>query len=312
MNARTSACALLVAVTLSSCAHRDPANGDPEVVEATSLLGRPLHRYVGTGTALRAQEAALVAAEANWAHQESESNAIWVGRRLAYLGRYGDAIAWYQTSIKRWPESYRLHRHLGHRYLSTRKIDLAIDAFETARALAATARNRIEADGAPNAAGTPRSSMIGNIYYHLALARYCRGEFLEAAASWRRCVTEWALTDDSKIAALHWLYTSLVRAGQIAEARAALDLVGEDPDVIENVAYLKLIELYRSGSAASFDAAAPSSGAAFKYGVAWWYLSNGSPEKGTDILKELAAMKAWPSFGVLAAEADLARMPSDH
>lgn len=281
-------------------------------VEAYGLTGRPLRRPVATGGRLKALELDLEAAKAHWDHTPSESSAIWVGRRLGYLGRYQDAIAWYLEALERWPESSRLRRHLGHRYLSVRMLDRAVKTLTEAARLAEGKPNRIEADGAPNAEGTPRSSMRGNIDYHLALAHYCKGEFDEAAALWRRCVTEWAMTDDSKVAALHWLYTSLVRAGRRTEARAALDLVGARPDVIENTAYLELIRIYRSGSAAEFEAERPQSGAAFDYGLACWHIANGRSDQGSAILIELAGAASWPSFGCLAAEADLSRMRASH
>jgi len=43
------------------------------------------------------------------------------------------------------------------------------------------------------------------------------------------------------------------------------------------------------------------------YGVAMWYRLNGNPEMAGQILQRILESDQWPSFGYLAAEAELAR-----
>ena len=247
-------------------------------------------------------EAEFVADQAAWTELQNESNGVWVGRRLGYLGRHDEAVDWYRQMLERFPESYRLRRHLGHRLISTRHFEEAIVVLERARLLAADHPNYLEADGAPNPTGEPRSTTHGNIDYHLGLAYYLVGRFDEAADSWRRCVENWARNDDGRVSAGHWWYTSLVRGGHPEEAQEVLEVLPSVPEVIENFAYRDLIDLY-----AGRRTEENSYSAAWQYGLARWKIANGNVDVGMLLLAELAKSESRNSFGVIAAEADLAR-----
>jgi len=95
--------------------------------EATSLFGKPLISTPPTGETKARLEADLAKAQAEYDRNPSSAEAtIWLGRRLAYLGRFNDAIAIYTRGIQQHPDEARLYRHRGHRYITIRKFDLAI------------------------------------------------------------------------------------------------------------------------------------------------------------------------------------------
>ena len=217
-----------------------------------------------------------------------------MGRRLAYKSMFPEAIAWYEGAIETYPESYRLRRHVGHRMLTMRRIDAAVDALTTARELAAQHPNRLEPDGAPGPSGEPRSTTHGNIDYHLALAHYLRGEFDRAAELWSLCLTRWSRNDDSRVAAMHWLYTSLVRAGRAREAIRVLETPIDPDDVIENFAYHELVELYRGDLALADLMARDERSAALDYGIARHLLARGDTERGDAMLDELLLREGGP------------------
>ncbi|MGV3515872.1 MAG: hypothetical protein ACO1TH_02195, partial [Luteitalea sp.] len=103
---------------------------------ARSLLGAPLYPREFAPEARARLEANLAEAQARYdADPASADNAIWLGRRLAYLERYRDAIDAFSEGIRRHPEDARLYRHRGHRYLTVREIDRAIADFERAAEL---------------------------------------------------------------------------------------------------------------------------------------------------------------------------------
>ena len=245
------------------------------------------------------------AALAAWEYEPIELHAVWVGRRLAYMGRFQRAIQWYASALETFPESHRLRRHLGHRLLTIREVDAAIQVLTEAKELAADRPNRLEPDGAPGPEAEPRSTTHGNIDYHLALGHYLKGEFAVAAEHWLSCAKRWARTDDERVAAIHWAYMSLVREkSRGADAEAALALVPAKPDVIENFAYGDLLALYR-GEARLEDLLARSDrSAALDYGLARWMIANGDESQGNALLQEIAQRPGWTAFGVLAAEAD--------
>ncbi|MEM9800125.1 MAG: tetratricopeptide repeat protein [Planctomycetota bacterium] len=293
--------AAVTALTVVSCA------SPPPPATTTALTGGPLVAAEIPAGRAKSMQLELEAARAAWEYEPSEMSAVWVGRRLAYLGRYDEAIAWYRGALETYPDSYRLRRHLGHRLLTTRQIDEAIVELTAARALAADQPNRLEPDGAPGPTGEPRSTTHGNIDYHLALGLYLRGDFDRAAELWLGCIDRWARNDDARVAALHWAHTSLVRSGQDAEARTALERVSDAPDVIENDAYAELVQLYRGDMPLQVALARSDRSAAFEYGLARHMIASERAAEGEALLTALAQRSAWPAFGVLAAEADVAR-----
>ena len=298
--------ALCLLLSLGCASAPAEAPPPPAVVEATSLLGAPLQRPALSPTARRRLELDLESARLALADAPSEQRTIWVGRRLGYLGRYDEAIRWYLAALVQYPDSYRLRRHLGHRLITVRRLDDAVQVLTEARRLAAGATNRIEPDGAPGPDGEPRSTTHGNIGYHLALAHYAGGEFDAAADLWVECAERWASNDDSRVAAMHWAHVSLLRAGRPEEARGILDLVDRYPDVIENVAYLELIQLYRGELKAGALLARKERSAALEYGLSRYLIRLGAQVDGEESLIQLSQRPEWPAFGVLAAEADLA------
>src|SRR5687767_2794577 len=57
----------------------------------------------------------------------SEEKLIWVGRRLAYLERFDEAQAVYGRGLEQHPDSFRILRHRGHRWITLRAFDKAVD-----------------------------------------------------------------------------------------------------------------------------------------------------------------------------------------
>ena len=208
---RSSLPQLLVAVAAlvlsSACA--GPNKGPKPVV---SMLGQTLE---SPGLPEGKRDVMLreaLAASGACEFEATEMNAIWVGRRLAYLGQYREAIGWYRGALTGFQDSYRLRRHLGHRLLTVREIDDAITVLTRAQELAENQPNRVEPDGAPGRSGEPRSTTHGNIDYHLALAYYCKGKFNRAAELWLECARTWSRNDDAR-----------PRAGALETIDAALE-----------------------------------------------------------------------------------------
>jgi tetratricopeptide (TPR) repeat protein len=299
------ALALVLGSSVGSCGLTPDSSG----IEATSLFGRPLERIVPEGDRLKQLTGDLSQARSLWNTEPSEANAIWVGRRLGYLGRYSEAIGWFTARMQEFPDSYRLLRHRGHRHISLREFARAEADLTRAWALARDHPNRIEPDGAPNAFNIPRSTDHGNILYHLALAIHLQGRWGESADAWTAC-QEAATNDDSRASALNWRYQALMRAGRPVEAREAVSKARADWDVIENLAYLDLCLLY-AGRLERSDVVGSQSDAiqdvTRRYGVSAWRYAKGEVEEARADWSGLVESGPWNAFGVIAAEADLAR-----
>ena len=292
--------ALIVALTLT-------VQAPPE---ATSLLGKPLVPPALSENLRTRLDADLASAQAALDRAPEDPDArIWVGRRLAYLGRYRDAIAVFSAGVERFPGDARFLRHRGHRYITVREFDKAVADLERADALVAGTPDQIEPDGQPNQRNIPLTTLQSNIRYHLALALYLQGNFAKAAPVWQRA-RDTVRNPDNLVSATHWLYLTLRRLGRDDDAARALDAVVPGLDVVENGSYYSLCQMYK-GIRPADDvlkaAGAGSAGAAVVYGVSAWHAVNGRTTEANALRRQLVDGPDWAPFGVIAAEADLAR-----
>jgi len=280
----------------------------PDGVEALALDGRPLAAPAMAAAVEADRLAKLEAArDALRAAPDDREAWIWVGRRLGYLGRYRDAIRVYTEALERWPSDPFLLRHRGHRFLSVRELSRAVDDLSRAAVACRTTPDEVEPDGLPVPGRPPHSSLHFNVHYHLALARFLRGEFAAAVDAWLLCL---ACSDDdeSRVAVTHWLWCARMRCGDPAGAAASVQGITADMDVVENTAYHQLCLLYKGErSRGQLKAGEGSSGAAMRFGLAHHALVAGDREVGQAALRELALDPGWAAFGVIAAEAEVAR-----
>ena len=186
-------------------------------------------------------------------------------------------------------------------------------SFERAATLMAGKPDEVEPDGQPNARGIPIGSLQSNVWYHLALAHYLKGDWDKAARAARSGI-QVSNNPDRLVSQTHWLYMALRRAGRSSEAAAALAPIRNDLEVIENQSYYRLVQAYKSGvpravvdSTLGMGAANPSD-ASFAYGIANWVLYNGDTARAVRAFEQLMSGGSWASFGYLAAEADVARI----
>src|SRR5262245_53799592 len=280
--------------------------------EATSLLGKPLVSVPPMGETKTRLESDLVRAQADYDRDPSSADAaIWLGRRLAYLGRFRDAINIYTQGIAKHPGEPRLYRHRGHRYITTRQFDLAAADLARAAQLVAGKPDDVEPDGAPNARNIPRSTLQSNIWYHLGLAHYLKGDFDKALTAYREGMKVSRVNDDMLVATSDWLYMTLRRLKRDGEARVVLEPIKEQMDVMENTAYHARLLMYKglrtADSVLNLNTADDVQIATQGYGVGNWYLVNGDARKAREIFDRVVAGNAWQAFGWIAAEADLKR-----
>jgi len=233
-------------------------------------------------------------------------NIIWYGRRTAYLAKYEEAIQIYSNGIKKFPNNPKLYRHRGHRYISIRKFDEAIEDYLIAVELIKGTENEIEPDGLPNARNIPISTLHGNIWYHLGLAYYLKHDYQKSYEAYLNCRNS-GDNDDNIVSSTHWLYMNQRRLGNIEMAKKVLEPIKLEVDIIENMSYHDLCTFYKGLTpitSLETEGGNPSSDA-IKYGLASWYFYNGKKEKSHQVLIEIVNSKAWNSFGYIAAESDL-------
>jgi tetratricopeptide (TPR) repeat protein len=302
--------ALLLLAACVPSVRRDPSPdlGRPEAV---SLFGNRLYPPELPLERRTRLEADLAAARRAYEARPDNADAlIWYGRRLGYLGRYRDAIAVYSEGIARHPRDARMYRHRGHRLITLRRFEHAIRDLRLAARLTAGQPDQVEPDGMPNAQNVPLSTLQGNIWYHLGLAHYLRGDWGHAAEGFRQALAR-ARNDDSIVAASDWLYMSLRRGNRPAEAARVLEPIRRDMRITENTGLHRRLLMYRGEIPADSLLTDEGDGtqlANVGYGVGNWHLYNGRRREAEDILWRVVQAENWAPFGYIAAEADLRRL----
>ena len=265
-----------------------------------------------TRDARREFEAKLAEARKNAETEASADNLIWLGRRTAYLGHYKDAIKIFTQGVEKFPDDARFLRHRGHRFITLRCFDLAIADLNHAAKLVKGKPDQIEPDGLPNARNIPTSTLHSNIWYHLGLAHYLKGDFKAALSAYREAAKV-STNPDMLVATTHWEYMTLRRLGRKKEADAVVAAIKPDVEVIENGDYLKLIRLYQ-GKTTAGDLLKEIGGdvstlskESIGYGVGNWFLYNDQRDEAEKIFRQVILGNQWASFGHIAAEVELSR-----
>jgi tetratricopeptide (TPR) repeat protein len=277
-----------------------------------SLDNRELCPPAETKVSLQKKDSLLAIALRNYeADPANLENIIWLGRRLAYLWRYQEAIDVFTEGLKRYPYTAEIYRHRGHRFITLRRFDEAIADFTLAAHFAKNLPLTIEPDGIPNRLDQPLSNLHFNIYYHWALAYYLQGELDMARETYHKCM-QYSDNPDLKVAVADWLYMTLRRLGKDDEAAALLTGIPAGWEMVENESYHKRILMYKGLvkpeellDFSKKDVEDQLDLVTQGYGVGNWYLINGDKVRAKEIFKKILETDHWSAFGYIAAEADL-------
>ncbi len=304
---------------------------NPHEPEATSLFGLPLASAKLSESTRKAYEANLAQAQADLEKDpKNVDKYVWVGRRIAYLGRFRESIKWFRagfdekltgTNVKT-----KLARHLGHRYISLRLFDEADAIFGKYEDGLRTEKDEIEPDGLPNARNTPIGTVHSNFYYHWALAKFLKGDYAGALKvhemsrapespsptppSFSPSKNEGG-APDRHVSTAYWLALGYAKLGQKATLEKLLSGIAKDLDILENQSYHRLL-LFFKGELSEAEllelAKEGNDPPTIGYGIAAWHLAHKRKEAGIARLREVLKGEAVFAFGYIAAEAELKRL----
>jgi len=256
-------------------------------------------------------------AKRRYRRNPNERYTIWYGRVQAYWDKILNAIAIWTDGIGRFPDSYRLYRHRGHRYLSLHRLEEGYADFKKSAALFEKygTDDEMEEDGIPRRLPIPPERTGFNIYYHLALAAYLCDDLDAALAANTKCF-DYCVNDEDLVANSDWGYLILRRLGRKEDADALIAKVPNDLKIADNIGYYKRILFYKGLSSYEDMQIIDSKKAdayhrpmvkiSQLYGVAAYYIAEGDKEKARAILEDcLAENKHFGAFAHLASEHDL-------
>jgi tetratricopeptide (TPR) repeat protein len=240
---------------------------------------------VDTGSVARA-ESALAADPRN------VERLIQLGIAHSGIRRYREAILTFTRGLALAPDNPLLYRWRGHRYISVREPDSAL---------------------ADLTRGSRLDSTNYDIWYHLGVVRFVRGEFPAAAEAFAKALRG-PPNDNERAGSYDWLWMSLSRANRPAEARAVLERLrtGDSLHITTATAYAQRLRLYQ-GMIAPEQVLTPAdtgdiAAATLSFGVGNWYLVRGDTVQARAWFERAVRSGGWPAFGFIAAEAELRRL----
>ena len=263
--------AWMIAVASSSAA---------QTVQYRSPAGVEYRSIADTGAVARAQ--AVLAAD-----PRNIDKIIALGVAQSGVRQFREAIETFTRGLAIAPDNAMLYRWRGHRYLSVREFDKAMQDLER---------------------GFTLDSVNYGILYHLGIVRFVRGDFAGAADAFRRA-QPLAPEAGELAGSTDWLWMSLSRAGRTAEAKAMLD---RRPDSlpIDN-AYARRLKLYRGllspDSVITATDTADVQAATLAYGIGNWYLVRGDTARARSWFERSIRSGGWPGFGFILSEVELRR-----
>ena len=258
---------------------------------AGSAAGQAVEYRSPAGVEYRAQRDTGAIARAESALAASPRNVdliIQLGIAQSGVRQYREAIKTFTRGIAIAPQNALLYRWRGHRYLSTRQFDRAMDDLTK---------------------GSRLDSTVYGIWYHLGIVRYARGDFAGAADAFTRALPR-APDAAERAGATDWLWMSLSRAGRAPDAQALLD---RHPDSLPaGNAYAQRLRLYRGETGPdSVITAADTSDiavATLSYGVGNWLLVRGDTTRALAWFERSVRSGGWPAFGFIVSELELRRL----
>lgn len=299
-----------LAVLLAACATRkEPVDSQPAIgpePEAYALSGKPLYAKPADSVALVKADSMLAVLSAR--NPLTEDDYVEMGRQYVSTGRFLKAIDTYTDGLRTFPDSFKLLRHRGHRYLSVRQWEKAIVDLDRARQLINGQPDVWEYD----AQGKPSATYQHQIWYHLGLYHYLIKSYQEAAEDYAKSVA--AANGDPKnmVGATDWLYNCLMRSGQKDKAAEALKTIPPDLNTDREHPYFRRLMLYKGVIKPEelIDENKPTTEMTVLditklYGLANWYRYQGNAEKADSLCAKILETKNWEGFAYAGAEVDL-------
>lgn len=286
-------------MTFFAAAALSAQEGEPEVYS-----GKGKAYYALADTEREAQKADLALA----LEPRNAAKMLEAARVRDKFLKFSESIQIYSRGVDEFSDDVRFLRYRGHRFISTRRMDLAVLDLKRAAEMA------------------PASF---DISYHLGLAYYLRGDYNHASREYQRCLAMgskpkpdflrgmpegwrscYAMDDDTRVAISEWQWRTLRRAGKPEEATKLLASIKPGMNVKENGSYYRTLLLYKGAASLEQTLAGPMEGNAIPtvgYGVGLWHWLEGRKTEACAQWAQVLESPHWSAFGFIAAEAEMAR-----
>ncbi|CAN5342598.1 hypothetical protein BH10BAC4_BH10BAC4_24550 [soil metagenome] len=276
------------------------------VQKATSFAGKPLYLKVPDAKVLAKSDSVIASIKSKGKLKEDDY--VEIGKQYVATTRYQEAIDLYTKGLAKFPQSYKILRNRGHRYLTLRQVDKALADLTKAEKLVRTQPDVMEF----GLDGKPTATVRHQIWYHIGVSNYLMGNYAKAVAAFEQAV---ATGGDLKnvVGASDWLYNSSQRAGDKDKAAKTIASITPDLDTDRDNVYFRRIMLYKGVIKPEelVDVTIAPEKMTIQdvtkmYGLANWYSYNGDKQKANSLYKIIiSSPDAWPGWAYAGAEKDV-------
>ncbi len=298
----------VILITLCSCSkQKEPAkNSTPSnEPEAISFSGKPLFAKAAEPAALAKSDSTIntILSKGNL----TEDDFVEIGKHYVATNRYKLAVTNYSEGLTKFPNSYKLLRNRGHRYITLRKLNEAIRDLEKAEELIPAVGDEMEY----GLDGKPTATVRHQIHYHIGVYQFLKKDYIKAAAAFEKAL---AAADNTKnaVGASDWLYNCYIRIGRKDKADELLKPI--TPDYVEDKdqAYFRRVLFYKGLIKAEelIDVTMPPEKMSIQdvtklYGLANWHKYKGNSGMANEYYKIILQSDGWPGFAYAAAEKEM-------
>lgn len=274
--------------------------------ETFSFSGKPFYAKVADSLSV-AKSDSLIAAIRSKA-ELSEDDFIAIGRSKVGINQFRKAIEIYSEGLVKFPNSYKLLRHRGHRYINLRQLENAIPDLMRAEELIRPEPEVYEFD----AAGKQGATYQHQIWYHIGLYHFLKRDYAASASAFEKSLAT-AHAGGDLAGSSDWLYNAYMRLGEKDKAaKVARPFVLDFNIENKDYPYFRRLLLFNGVIKPEelVDANKPIAEMTLLemtklYGLANWNAYRGDTETANALYKKILESKEWAGFAYASAELDV-------
>ena len=297
---------LILFFCVISCTKKAEQATTPEPSpEAFSFAGKSLYSKPPAPKALAKSDSSIATIKSKG--ELTEDDYVEMGKQLVGTARYKQAVENFTEGLAKFPNSYKLLRNRGHRYITLRELEKSIADLTKGEELIRTEPDVMEF----GLDGKPTATVRHQIWYHIGVYHYLKKDYAKSAAAFEQAV---ATGGDLKnvVGASDWLYNCYQRINEKEKSIALLKPITPESDTDRENPYFRRIMLYKgviTPEELMNVKMAPDSmsvqDVTKMYGLANWYSYKGDQTTARTLYGTILKSDAWPGFAYAAAEIEL-------
>ena len=274
--------------------------------EAISFSGKPLYAKQADSTSIAKSDSLIAAVRSK--SELTEDDFITLGRSKVGISQFRKAVEIYSEGLAKYPNSYKLLRYRGHRYINLRQLENSILDLLKAEELIRPEPEVYEYD----AAGKQGATYQHQIWYHIGLYHFLKRDYAASASAFEKSLAT-AHAGGDLAGSSDWLYNAYMRLGETDKAaKVARPFVLDFNIENKDYPYFRRLLLFNGVIKPEelVDANKPIAEMTLLemtklYGLANWHAYRGDADTANALYKKILESHEWAGFAYASAELDV-------